>query len=113
MQTLRKRDDAFRDLVAAVISRALDDLRGIQLAPANPEAIDQDMAWINGPDCEALCLFLEIDPAAIREKAAALYREFLAREETILLSRSTQTAIQKTARKPRKRPGYGFLPPRQ
>jgi hypothetical protein len=38
------------------------------------------MAWINSPACEALCLFLEIDPAAIREKAAALYREFLAKD---------------------------------
>ncbi|GHV79607.1 hypothetical protein AGMMS49944_13980 [Spirochaetia bacterium] len=53
------------------------------------------MAWVLGPDCEALCLFLEIDSAAIRERAAALYREFLAREEAIPLSRSTQTAIQK------------------
>jgi 3-methyladenine DNA glycosylase Mpg len=74
--------------MAAVISRALDDLRGIQLAQKSPRAKDETMAWINGPDCEALCLFLEIDPAAIREKAAALYREFLAREDAVLLSRS-------------------------
>lgn len=40
MQTLRKRDDAFRDLVAAVISRALDDLQGNQLAPKGPRAKD-------------------------------------------------------------------------
>jgi hypothetical protein len=88
MQTSRNRDDVLRDLVAAVISRALDDLRDIQLARKSPRAKDEVMAWINSPDCEALCLFLEIDPAAIREKAAALYREFLAREEARPLSRS-------------------------
>ena len=74
--------DSFRDLMAAVIDRALADLerRGLA-ANIGGHVRDEAMAWINSPDCEAFCHALDMDYTAIREQAAALRRRFLEREE--------------------------------
>jgi hypothetical protein len=39
------------------------------------------MAFILSDDCEAYCLELGIDHAAVKERAAALYRQGLDRED--------------------------------
>jgi hypothetical protein len=74
--------DSFRGLMAAVISRSLADLgRGGLAANVSGHVRDEAMAWINSLDCETYCLILDMDYRAIRERAAALYRRFLEREE--------------------------------
>jgi hypothetical protein len=70
---------AYRALIAAVITRAIDDLKGTDpLCQKND--IDRAMAFILSDDCEAYCLELDIDYEAIRKKAAALYRQVLEKE---------------------------------
>ena len=74
--------DSFRGLMAAVIDRALADLeKDIPVIKTSPAVKDEAMAWINSPDCDAYCHALDMDYAAIQERAAALYRRFLEREE--------------------------------
>jgi hypothetical protein len=69
---------SFRGLMAAVINRALADLKKNSRAiKASDHVRDEAMAWINGPECEAFCYALDTDYRAIREQAAALYRHFL------------------------------------
>jgi hypothetical protein len=69
--------------MAAVISRALADLGKNRTAiRAGAHARDEAMAWLNSPDCETYCLALDMDYKAVREKAAALYRRFLERDES-------------------------------
>jgi hypothetical protein len=68
--------------MAAVINRTLADLEKDSSAiKTNLQVKDEAMALINSPDCKAFCHALDMDYAAIREKAAALYRRFLEREE--------------------------------
>jgi transcription initiation factor TFIIIB Brf1 subunit/transcription initiation factor TFIIB len=76
----RKQDDAYRFLMAAVINRAIDDLR--EHASLRPTGKDRDraMAFIMGKDCAAYCLELGIDHAAVKEQAAALYRRIVEKE---------------------------------
>jgi hypothetical protein len=82
--------------MAAVISRALDDLGKKQGAiKTSPKVKDEAMAWINGPDCEAYCLVLEMDYATIRERGAALYRQYL------------EDADTRPIRRPKRRPAAG------
>jgi hypothetical protein len=70
--------------MAAVISRALDDLTGGGTAiKASDHVRDEAMQWINGPECEAFCYALDTDYTAVREKAAALYRRFLEKAERL------------------------------
>ena len=73
----RRQDDAYRFLVAAVIDRAIDDLKGTGLKCRAKEK-DQAMAFILSDTCEAWCLELKIDYERIREKAAGLYRRIIA-----------------------------------
>jgi len=70
----------YRSLIAAVIDRAIEDLK--ETSPRCREIeTDLAMAFILSDTCEAYCLELEIDIEAIREKAAGLYRKIIAREE--------------------------------
>jgi hypothetical protein len=70
--------------MAAVISRALDDLKKNRKAIRTSDYDrDEAMAWINGPECEAFCYTLDADYEAIQEQAAALYRRFLERAKNI------------------------------
>jgi hypothetical protein len=85
--------DSFRGLIAAVINRALADLKKTTTAMGVREYVrDEAMAWINSPECEAFCHALDADYRMIREKAASLYRRFL--EEA--------RGHEKAPRKPRK-----------
>jgi hypothetical protein len=70
---------AYRALIAAVIDCAIDDLKGKGLLCRKIDT-DRAMAFILSDVCEAYCLELGIDYEAIREKAAALYRKIIAKE---------------------------------
>jgi hypothetical protein len=70
----------YHSLIAAVVNRAIDDLKGIGPKCRRPDT-DQAMAFILSEVCEAYCLELGIDCEAVREKAAALYRKIIAKEE--------------------------------
>ena len=70
----------YRALMAAVIGRALDDLKDTGLFCRRTER-DRAMAFILGEDCEAWCLELGVDFVALREKAAALYRLIIEKED--------------------------------
>jgi len=74
-------DEAYRAFMAAVIARAIDDLKGTGPRSSRKET-DQAMAFILSETCEAYCLELEIDHEAVKEKAAALYRRFLGSESS-------------------------------
>jgi hypothetical protein len=90
----------FRALMAAVINRAIDDLRstGPKLGAVEK---DRAMAFILREDCEAWCLELGIDYEAVKEKAAALYRRFLEKAD----------GGRKAPRSPGRVPNYGKGPP--
>jgi hypothetical protein len=70
----------YRSLVVGIIERAIDDLK-----ETDPlcRRIDKDRAmyFILSDTCEAYCLELGIDYKTVREKAAALYRETIAKED--------------------------------
>ena len=68
-----------RALLAAVINRAVDDLKGIGPKCRKSET-DQAMAFILSECCECWCLELDIDYRTIREKAASLYRRIVEKE---------------------------------
>jgi hypothetical protein len=69
--------DSFRGLIAAVINRALADLKKPNSAMGVREYVrDEAMAWINSPECEAFCYALDADYKTLREKATVLYRRF-------------------------------------
>jgi hypothetical protein len=59
-------------LIAAVINRAIDDLKDPNCRRAE---IDRAMAFILSDTCERYCLELEIDYEAVRKKAAGLYQK--------------------------------------
>jgi hypothetical protein len=90
----RKLDDAYRFLMAAVIDRAIDDLRG--KGPECPrKEVDNAMAFILSETCEAYCLELKIDCERVRKKAVGFYQRFIAKNDK-------ETAKIKRARKPAK-----------
>jgi hypothetical protein len=71
----------FHSLIAAVIDRAILDLK--RTGPkCHPKEIDQAMAFILSDCCEGWCLELEIDYRTIRETAAGLYRRAIETETT-------------------------------
>ena len=70
----------YRSLIAAVIDRAIEDLKESGPRCRSVET-DRAMAFILSDTCEDYCLELKIDIEAIREIAAALYRKIIAREE--------------------------------
>ena len=69
----------YNSLIAAVISRAIDDIKGTGPRSHRNEA-DHAMYFILSEACEAYCLYLDINHEALKEKAAALYRQLLAKE---------------------------------
>jgi hypothetical protein len=80
---MRPITNSFRGLIVAVINRALTDLEKDRAEKMISHRVkDEAMAWINSPDCEAFCQALDMDYAAIREKAATLYRRFLEKAES-------------------------------
>jgi hypothetical protein len=100
MQTENRRGiaDSFRGLMAAIINRALADLGKDRAAiRVGPRAKDEAMAWVSGPDCEVYCLALDMDYTAIREKAAALYRKFLAKTDPVI---HVENGIKRAVRVP-------------
>ena len=68
-------------LIAAVIKRAVDDLKG--LGPRGPKGErDRAMEFILSETCEGWCLEIGADCEAVREKAASLYRRAAGKEKT-------------------------------
>jgi hypothetical protein len=86
--------DAYRFLMASVIERAIDDLKGFGPKCRRAET-DRAMAFILSDTCEACCLELKIDYERIREKAVGLYQRFLAKNDQ-------ETGRKKRAGKPAK-----------
>jgi hypothetical protein len=70
-------NDCYLSLIAAVIERAVADLKGDGPKCRRVE-MDQAMSFILSGACEEYCLELGVDYKTVREKAAALYREFTA-----------------------------------
>ena len=68
-----------RALIAAVISRAIDDLKGIGYLCRRPDA-DRAIAFVLSETCEAYCSCLGIDYEAVREKADGLYQRFIEKD---------------------------------
>jgi len=81
--------ESFRAIMAAVVDRAIDDIKGVGPRGSRKEP-DRAMAFILSEDCEAYCLELNIDYETIREKAAALYSKIIAKEEKPLTARYVQ-----------------------
>jgi len=79
---IRKKNDAYRFLMAAVIDRAIADLKGTGLRCRKKET-DQAMAFILSENCEAWCMDLNVDYERIREKAVELYQRFIAKTDQI------------------------------
>ena len=84
--------------MAAVIERAIDDLKGI--GPdchknCHKKETDYAMAFILSDTCETWCFELKIDYERIREKAVELYQRFIAKNDIL-------PARKKRARKPAK-----------
>jgi len=61
-------------LIAAVIGRAIDDLKENDLNCRRVEK-DRAMAFIMSDTCERYCFALEIDYKAVKEKAVSLYQK--------------------------------------
>jgi hypothetical protein len=53
--------------MAAVISRALDDLKGKAPIKVSLVGMDRAMSFILGPDCENLCMVLDVDYPVIQK----------------------------------------------
>jgi hypothetical protein len=85
--------------MAAVINRALDDLRSI-----NPKlkAVEKDraMAFVLSEDCEAWCLELGIDYEIVKEQAAVLYRRIIGNDPAVTSRRSRRIAPSTKPRTP-------------
>jgi hypothetical protein len=69
----------YHSLLAAVINRAIGDLKGTELYCSRKEK-DRAMTFILSGKCEAWCLELDVDYKAVREKAEALYRRIAGKE---------------------------------
>jgi hypothetical protein len=80
--------------MASIIDRAIDDLRG-NGPRGTLHDTDYAMAFILSETCEAYCLELKIEYERIREKAAGLYRRFIAKTDK-------ETVKKKHAGKPAK-----------
>jgi len=70
----------YHSLIAAVIGRAIDDLKENDLNCRRVEK-DRAMAFIMSGTCERYCLELEVDYKAVKEKATALFQEIIEREK--------------------------------
>jgi len=67
---------AYHSLIAAVIERAVADLKGAGLRCGKADT-DQAMAFILSETCEAYCIELERDYLTLREKAVDLYQKII------------------------------------
>jgi hypothetical protein len=89
----------FHSLLAAVINRAIDDLKGVGLRCRKKE-LDNAMEFILSETCEAYCMELEIDYKVVREKAAALYRRIIEKEAPAEHCPNSHAGYQVTAFEP-------------
>ena len=64
---------AYHSLIAAIIERAIDDLKGTDSYCGKKET-DHAMAFILSVTCETWCLELGADYETIRDKASTLYQ---------------------------------------
>jgi len=105
----RNQADAYRALMAAVIERAIADLKGTGLRCRKNET-DNAMAFILSETCEAWCLELKVDCERIREKAVGFYQRFIAETDKITVRKKrarrpakplSRVQVRKTAGKPR------------
>jgi hypothetical protein len=78
---MQKHVISIHSLLAAVISRAIEDLKEAGPRGSRKEP-DRAMAFILSGDCEAYCLELEIDYETVKEKATALYCRIIEKEES-------------------------------
>ena len=65
-------DIGFRSLMAAIVKRAIEDLKG-GWPYCRKKDMDSAMTFILSDACEAFCFELDIDYRTVREKAIALY----------------------------------------
>jgi hypothetical protein len=91
--------DGFHALIAAVIERAIDDLKGVGVKCPKKDT-DWAMAFILSDTCEAYCLELGIDYETIREKAAALSRKIIAKKEKPRKARYANSPGQLSGNRP-------------
>jgi len=70
---------AYHSLIAAVIDRAIADLKGAGAKCYKIET-DKAMAFILSETCELYCMELEMDYMTLREKAANLYQKIITAE---------------------------------
>jgi hypothetical protein len=89
----RKQAEAYKLLIAAVIDRAIDDLRG-DGPKGNRKDTDYAMAFILSETCEAWCMELETDYERIREKAVALYQRFIAKTDRKTDKKSPRNSLK-------------------
>ena len=66
----------YRGLAAAIVGRAIDDLKGTDPFLSSG-GLDRAMTFVAGETCAAYCSFVGIDHEAVRKKAAALYRRIV------------------------------------
>ena len=94
--TMKQNAINYRSLLAAVINRAIEDLKetGQRMARKEP---DRAMAFILSETCETYCLYMDINYEAVKERAAALYRRVIEQENKCPL-------FSDTAKKRRGRP---------
>ena len=77
---------AYHSLIAAVIDRAIDDLKGIGPKCKKKEK-DRAMAFVLSDTCEAYCLELMIDYERIRKEAVVFYQRLIAETDKITVRR--------------------------
>ena len=98
----------YNSLIAAVINRAIDDIKGVGPRSHRNEA-DHAMYFILSETCEAYCLYLDINHEALKEKAAAFYRQLLAKETPDYRIKKTVKRSAKTYRRVHTRQSPGKL----
>ena len=96
----------YNSLIAAVINRAIDDIKGIGPRSHRNEA-DHAMYFILSETCEAYCLYLDINHEALKEKAAVLYKQLLAKETPALRIKKPAKRSVKTYRRVQTRQSPG------
>jgi hypothetical protein len=118
---LHSTQEGYCFLMAAIIYRAIEDLRGYFEMHKSPgersHAADDAMSFFHSQEFEAYCLALKIDGQSYREKAAQYYREnipdLLIPQEP--LAPRTMSAIVsgfgETANLSGTRPCFSVLPP--
>ncbi|WP_010262867.1 hypothetical protein [Treponema primitia] len=65
--------NGFRQLTAAILYQAIHDIKTDDFR-VTARMKDRSMSWINSPDCETLCNFIDMDYEKIRDRAISLYQ---------------------------------------